>query len=93
MDVFYIHVQHISYINYCLGAHIIFLPLRFSPFFAKERRDASNVAKNKKAEILNTVNRDLGSEDMNDTVDTRGILLRVKPDLLSRLKSVTAGAS
>ena len=48
---------------------------------------------NKKFGSLNTVNRDVGSDDINNTVDTRDIISRVKPDLLSRLKSVAAGAA
>ena len=37
-------------------------------------------------------NRDVGSGDVNNTVDTREIISRVKPDLLSRLKSVAVRA-
>ena len=48
---------------------------------------------NKKSGSLNTVNCDIGSEEINNTVDTRGRILRVKPDLLSQLKSVAAGAA
>ena len=42
---------------------------------------------------LNTGNRDIGSDDVNKAVDTCGIISRVKSDLLSRLKSVAAGAA
>ena len=42
---------------------------------------------------LNTGNRDLGSDYINQAVDTREIILRVKTDLLSRLNSVAAGAA
>ena len=42
---------------------------------------------------LNTGNRDVGSDDINQAVDTREMILRVKPDLLSRLKLVAAGAA
>ena len=42
---------------------------------------------------LNTGNRDVVSDDVNNTVDTREIISRLKPDLLSRLKSVAAGAA
>ena len=38
-------------------------------------------------------NRDVGSDNVNNDVDMREIILRVKPDLLSRLKSVDAGAA
>ena len=37
--------------------------------------------------------RDVGSDNVNNDVDTRKIILRVKPDLLSQLKSVAAGAA
>ena len=49
------------------------------------------VAGNNKVVSLNTGNRDIGSDDVNKSVDTREIIPRVKPDLLSRLKSVAAG--
>ena len=42
---------------------------------------------------LNTGNSDVGSDDINQAVDTREIISHVKPDLLSRLKSVAAGAA
>ena len=42
---------------------------------------------------LNMGNRDVGSDDIKQAVDTREIIARVKPDLLSRLKSVAAGAA
>ena len=48
---------------------------------------------NDKVGNLNTGNRDVGSDDVNNAVDTREIISRVKPDLLSRLKSVAAGAA
>ena len=38
-------------------------------------------------------NRDVGSDDINQAVEMRDIILRVKPNLLSRLKSVAAGAA
>ena len=50
------------------------------------------VGKNK-AGSLNTGNRDVGRDDIKQVVDTREIIARVKPDLLSRLKSVAAGAA
>ena len=37
---------------------------------------------------LNMVNRDIGSDNVRHTVDTRDIISRMKPDLLSRLRSV-----
>ena len=40
---------------------------------------------------LNTGNRDVGSVDIKQVVYTRKIIARVKPDLLSRIKSVAAG--
>ena len=49
--------------------------------------------KNKKSGSLNAVNRDVGSDDINNTVDTCDKISRVKPDLLSQLKSVAAGAA
>ena len=49
--------------------------------------------KNEKVGSLNMVNRDVGSDDINQAVDTREIISHVKPDLLSRLKSVAAGAA
>ena len=42
---------------------------------------------------LNTGYRDVGSDNINQDVDTREIILRMKPYLLSRLKSVAAGAA
>ena len=42
---------------------------------------------------LNTGNYDVGSDDINQAVDTREIISHVKPDLLSRLKLVAAGAA
>ena len=48
------------------------------------------VVKTNKSGGLNMINRDIGSDDINNTVDTRDIILRVKPDLLSRLNSVAA---
>ena len=54
---------------------------------------APYVAKNEKVGSLNTVHCDVGSDNINNTVDTRNIILRVKPDLLSQLKSVAAVAA
>ena len=51
------------------------------------------VVGNDKVGSLNTGNHDVGSDDINNAVDTREIISRVKPDLLSRLKSVAAGAA
>ena len=51
------------------------------------------VVGDEKVKSLNTVNRDIGSDDLHHTVDTRDIISRVKPYLLSRLKSVAAGAA
>ena len=48
---------------------------------------------NNKVVSLNTGNRDVGSDEVNSGVDTREIISRVKQDLLSRLKSVAAGAA
>ena len=45
----------------------------------------------KKVGCLNMGNRDIGSDDINQAVDTREIISRAKPDLLSRLKSAAAG--
>ena len=60
-------------------------------FFSFPR--ARNVVGNDKVGSLNTGNRDVGSDDVNNAIDTREIISRVKPDLLSRLKSVAAGAA
>ena len=49
------------------------------------------VVGNDKVGSLNTGNRDVGSDDGNNTVDTREIIPRLKPELLIRLKSVAAG--
>ena len=51
------------------------------------------IAGNNKVRRRNTGNRDLGSDDINRAVDTCKIILHMKPDLLSRLKSVAAGAA
>ena len=48
---------------------------------------------NHKVGSLNMVNRDVGSDNVRHTVDTRDIVLRMKPDLLSQLRSVAAGAA
>ena len=45
-----------------------------------------------KAGCLNTGNYDVGSDYIKQAVDTHKMIARVKPDLLSRLKSVAAGA-
>ena len=42
---------------------------------------------------LNTGNYDVGSDDINQNLDTREMISRVKPDLLIRLKSVAAGVA
>ena len=42
----------------------------------------------RKSETLNTLNRDVGNDDFHNVVETRDIISRVKPDLLSRLRSV-----
>ena len=57
------------------------------------KSDQECVAEDDKVERLNMGNRDLGSDDVNEAVDTCEIISRVKPDLLSRLKSVTTGAA
>ena len=51
------------------------------------------LAGNNKVGSLNTGNHDVGSDDVNKALDMRKIISRVKPDLLSRLKSVVAGAA
>ena len=51
------------------------------------------VVKNDKFGSLNNVNCNVGSDDINNTVDTRYIISRVKPYLLSQLNSVAAGAA
>ena len=51
------------------------------------------VVGNDKVGSLNTGNRELGSDNVNNAVDTRDIISRVKPDLLSQLKSVAAGSA
>ena len=51
------------------------------------------VVVNDKLGSLNTINCDIGSDDVNNTVDMREIISRVKPDILSRLKSVATGAA
>ena len=42
---------------------------------------------------LNMGNCDVGSDNINQAVDTRKIISCVKSDLLSQLKSVSAGAA
>ena len=51
-----------------------------------------NVGENKVGS-LNMGNSDVGSDDINQTVDMREIISRAKPDLLIQLKSVAAGAA
>ena len=51
------------------------------------------VAENNKSGSLNTGNHAVGSDELNKAVDTCKIISRVKSDLLSRLKSVVAGAA
>ena len=48
------------------------------------------VVENNKYGSLNTVNCDVNSDVINNTVDTHDRTLHVKPELLSRLKSVAA---
>ena len=52
----------------------------------------SSVVKNKEYGRLNTVNCDVSTDNIFNTVDTRGIISRVKPDFLSQLKSVAPRA-
>ena len=52
-----------------------------------------SVVENEKFGSLNTVNRDVHSDNFQNAVDTRNIISRVKPDLLSRLRLVAAGAA
>ena len=52
-----------------------------------------DVAGNNKVGRLNTGSCDVGNDDVNKAVYTREIISRVKPDLLSRLKSVATGAA
>ena len=42
---------------------------------------------------LTTVNRDVGSDNIKQIVDMHKIIVRMKPDLLIRLKSVATGAA
>ena len=56
-------------------------------------REGPVVVVNDKVRSLNTLNRDVGSDDVNNGVETRKIISCIKPDLLSRLKSVAAGAA
>ena len=51
------------------------------------------VVKNEKCGSLNTRNRDVGSDNILHTVDTRDIIYRMKPDLLIQIRSVAAGAA
>ena len=46
-----------------------------------------------KVGILNPENRDADSDNINQAVETRKIISCVKPEILSRLKSVAAGAA
>ena len=48
---------------------------------------------NDKVGSLNTGNRDVGSDNMQQTLNTRDIIVRTKPDLLSQLRSVAAEAA
>ena len=50
------------------------------------------VVGNDKVGSLNTGKCYVDSDDVKNTVDTCEIISRVKPDLLSRLKSVAVGA-
>ena len=51
------------------------------------------VVGNDKVGSLNMGNHDVGSDDVNNSVDTCEIISHVKTDLLSWLKSVAAGAA
>ena len=44
---------------------------------------AVNVVENKRVGSLNTGNRYVGSDNVQHTVDTRNLIERIKPDLLS----------
>ena len=46
-----------------------------------------------KIRSLNTRNRDVGNDNIKQAVETREIIARMKPDLLSKLKSVATGAA
>ena len=48
---------------------------------------------NDKVGILNTGNRDLGSDNECHTADMRDIIFRVKTDVLSQIRSVDAKAA
>ena len=50
------------------------------------------VGKNKVGS-LNTGNDDVGSDDIKQAVNTHKIIACVKPDILSQIKSVAAGAA
>ena len=56
-------------------------------------RALASVSVDNKYVSLNTGNCDVGSDYVNEAVDTREIISRVKPDLLSQLKSVDAVAA
>ena len=69
------------------------LPTLFSPTHSDRVivvESAQKCVGENKVGSLNTVNRDVGSDDIKQVVDTHEIITRVKPDLLSRLKSVAA---
>ena len=51
------------------------------------------VVENEKVGSLNTGNCDVGSDGVRRTVDTRDIISRVNPEILSRQRSVAAGAA
>ena len=46
-----------------------------------------------KTRSLNTRNCDVGNDNIKQAVETREIIARMKPDLLSKLKSVATGAA
>ena len=49
----------------------------------KEQCDDATAVVNDKVGSLNIGSRDIGSDNVNNTVDTRKMISRVKPDLLS----------
>ena len=51
------------------------------------------VMENEKSGSLNIVNHGVGSDYLRNAVDTCDIILRIKPELLIKLKSVATGAA
>ena len=76
-----------------VGVVHVLVPMIGHNRYDNVRSDGTTVMGDEKFRSLNMVNNDVGSDYLRNAVDTCDIILRVKPDLLSRLMLVSAGAA